>query len=441
MRSVKKKVREGWEALKADMKQRFTPGDLKGQLTALLAVFGHLASPENYTRTPEHDQVGKSTIWERKRLLVNFLDEVTTAGLHPQFLWNLGPRHVRVATEAWLAKGLTTGTIRNRLAAIHFLYALMGKADAKPKNALLMPRDRQRVPTYATRIKTWAENDIALDEVLKRVPAKDVYVADALRLQRAFGLRMRESLLIDVHESDRTILLWLHRGTKGKRPRWVPIETPEQRRLLDDLKARYAPGMALIGPESERSFRNASRRYYAVLRRVCGISKEEANVTGHGNRIGYLCDQYFRLTGERAPILGGKPVMRELDREARTYIAFIGGHFRGSVASRYLGRVLYGWRATPGEPKPAIKLTPEMAFVVRHQRELFAKYAVRKVEVDRLRAGQRVLPSAASRQPRRRRSWTRPLDPGIHGQSTLGTLEVRSPGRRSSTDTVERRGI
>lgn len=396
MECVKEIVAREYPGLKEWIKTNISPGDFKAQLTALDDEFGPYASPENRTRKESRPIVGRTTRVERKRILVMVLELLRDAGCGPAYVWNMKPRHVRLAVDTWLAQGLATPTIRKRTSAVKMLFGWTMRSQAMPGNEELLPPERWVVPKVAQRDKTWTGNALCFDAIVARVPETYRFVADALTLQKLFGLRVTESLLIDVHESDRGMFLWINRGPKGNRMRFVPIETEEQRACLDGLKSRYPAGQALIGPEHAVSEALARGRYYRVVRERLGISREDAKASSHGLRAEYLCWAYRRVTGESAPIKGGRPVRRDLDRRARQCLAFIAGHFRQDVSGNYVGPVRFGWKATPGTPPPELALTPEMAFVVRHQARLFMRYAPRKVEVDSRRDAGRLLPSAAT---------------------------------------------
>ena len=405
MLSVKKLVREQFPELKKHIKRTLRPGDLKAELNCLTQAFGDYASPANLTRNEASDVVSNDTTFERQRIMANFIDILRQEDCHIQHLWNFGAKEIKIALGVWLESGLATPTIRKRLSALRFYYECVLRGDAFPNNSELMPEDRQKVPTYAQRDKTWSGNGVSLEEKLKGLPTAFIWVGHALKLQRLFGLRVTESLLIDVHESDRGIFLWIWRGPKGAFTRFVPIDTAEKRRFLDELKGRYSKGMALIGSEHTISLSKATNKYYDVLREILGISKMEADVTSHGLRVEYLCEQYFILTSELAPICGGRPVCRALDQAARDILALLAGHGRRKVSSAYIGKVLFGWRAKPGEVVPELNLTPELAFVIRHEEKLRVIFMKHKQEALRLRDASRIRPSAAARSPRQRRTW------------------------------------
>ena len=159
--------------------------------------------------------------------------------------------------------------------------------------------------------------------------------ADALALQRAFGLRSKESLLLRPHMADKGTVLVVTHGTKGGRTRYVPIETQEQRALLDRLKGYIGKGESLV-PKTQ-TYAQCRNQYYYVLRKQ-GICREEG-ITPHGLRHEHLHEVYQKATGHSVPVAGGQLRKRdaELDSLGRQLVSERAGHSRESIASAYIG--------------------------------------------------------------------------------------------------------
>jgi hypothetical protein len=130
------------------------------------------------------------------------------------------------------------------------------------------------------------------------------------------------------------------RGTKGGRPRDLPVPiTSEQRAVLE-----WAKTFAATAPESmiPRGWRvERWRERYRWLCRRLGCTRRGLGVTPHSLRHGVLLDFYQKLTGVAAPVRGG--TLRHddpaADQAARELVAIFAGHGRAGVASIYLGRV------------------------------------------------------------------------------------------------------
>ncbi len=131
-------------------------------------------------------------------------------------------------------------------------------------------------------------------------------------------------------------------GTKGGRPRGIPVQTPEQDALLQRDLQSVAPGQ-YVGAPGRTATQNANR-FYNVLRRF-GITKAALGVTAHGLRHQHANDRYEELTGEPSPVRGGAG-NGEGDATARLAVASELGHGRIAISDAYLGKSQAHARAT-----------------------------------------------------------------------------------------------
>jgi hypothetical protein len=146
-------------------------------------------------------------------------------------------------------------------------------------------------------------------------------------------------------------------GTKGGRPRVVPIVHPAQRDALNAFKQQLRhKGASLANPQL--TLKAAKERYYTVMD-IVGINKKTLGVTSHGLRSEYANQSYREITGELSPVQGGPPVTREQDKAARLAIVERLGHSREQAGSAYLGPILRSWKKTGRLGTPVIE--PESA--------------------------------------------------------------------------------
>jgi len=316
------------------------PGDLIGQLKLPCEWFGALVSPANFTRNPGSPVIGNYTRFHRPRFLVCFIRELRKQGFHPQYLHRLTKKHVQVVVDAWVRQGLAIRTIQTRLSAVRMLFFWFNRGAIMLPNCKLLPKHMLRVTTYATVDKSWVSHGLDVIEVAKRLKGRDLWIGLSLRLQRIFGLRVKESSLIQPHEADLGTGLYVGWGPKGGRKRLIPIETKEERDLLNELKAFVSPGQSLISAASFETWDQARDRYDYVIGRKLKITRKQAGVVSHGLRCEYLCWVYFQITGELPPVQGGGLVPYALDIRARKEVARRAGHNRYSASSAYLGRIL-----------------------------------------------------------------------------------------------------
>lgn len=218
----------------------------------------------------------------------------------------------------------------------------------------------------ATEPKGWRARGVDVETVLAQVEAYDRYAAVSLRLMQAFGLRFKEACMlrphVDVHtaaqagKADGTIALYLltHRGTKGGRDRYVPVDTEARKSAIEAAQRMVRreddsvsdPSLTLV---------QAIRRLRYVMERF-DVTKKALGVVPHGLRHEYAGDGYEDITGSPPPVLGGGKVDPELDRAARREVAARLGHGRPQITTAYLGAV----RAT-APPFPAPDGSPTAA--------------------------------------------------------------------------------
>jgi hypothetical protein len=240
---------------------------------------------------------------------------------------SLKPKHVEKLVERWKAEGLSTGTLKNRMAELRWWAEKNGKANVVAKSNDAYGIADRRYVTNVSKARQLTSGDLA--------QVTDPYARMSLRLQATFGLRRKESIKIQPAWADRgdTLMIKASWG-KGRRAREIPIRNAEQRRVLDEAK-RFAGKGSLI--PADRSYVEQLHRFEYQCDRA-GIHRV------HGHRHQYAQERYRELTGWSAPAVGG-PRSRELtreqktiDREARLTISSELGHEREQVTAIYLGR-------------------------------------------------------------------------------------------------------
>jgi integrase len=264
---------------------------------------------------------------DRERMLSLFANQLHEMGFRHMRADSLKPKHVEALIERWKAEGISTGTLKNRLATLRWLAEKIGK-----ENVVAREND-----AYAVERRQFVTNQDK-GKVLDPAQVEKVhspYVAMSLRLQKAFGLRRAESIKIRPALADEGNAIRLQPSwTKGGRERVVPVGTEVQRAALDEAK-KLAGGGSLIPAES--NYREQLNAFRAECKRV-GINGV------HGLRHRYAQERYLQKTGWPCPARGGptakqlKPEERSIDQRARLEISAELGHGRGQVTAIYLGR-------------------------------------------------------------------------------------------------------
>lgn len=275
---------------------------------------------------------------------------------------NLGGRHIQAIVDVWRQQRLAPATIQTYLSFLRGLATWIGKPGLvrKPAAYGLEPAQYQR-HEVAQRDKTWSAAGIDIGPLIEQVCAFDAHVGAALRLIHAFGLRRKEAVMMRPHAcvvpfeatglpQDRCQAqeyLWVRRGSKGGRPRFLPIATAVQQQALRDAQAVAVRPEGHLG-DPLRDLRQNLNRFSYVLRRF-GLSLRERGVTGHGLRHEALVAVWIDRTGTAPPVRGGQPPSPELADIARRDIAELAGHTRARAAGPYVGSLRAARRAQADE--------------------------------------------------------------------------------------------
>ena len=330
LRHLKKETGWGKDEM-ADVK-KYHPGDPLRQVSEFFDRF-HVPAATGRKRNASH----KTELAYRIRLgsVVKSLREIN---MPIRNLDEMSARQVRALFREYEKQGLAAGWMANVNTTVRRFGIWIGKPDLCPPLAelLLEPWSAQR--RYAATVpKSWGASGQDEEEAIARVGAECHVTGLQLRMAKAFGVRVQEFLMFKPDELVVAGHIYVRDGTKGGRPRVVPIETQEQRALLDEAKeiaAQHKHGLLVAKPGL--SLKQALSRFYNTLSKV-GITRKAMGITTHGLRHGYACKIYKQLTAQDAPVLGGGYVDPETDKKARMEIAKRLGHSRIYIVSAYIG--------------------------------------------------------------------------------------------------------
>lgn len=267
-----------------------------------------------------------STQSARRRALDLIGSELDLLGYKRLGVGGLKPKHVAALVANWKAKGLSVGTIKNRMSHVRWWARQVGRESVVEKNENLGIEKRVYVDNESKAQKLDTE---------KLLSIKDEYVAASLRLQAEFGLRREESIKFSPRYAITETSIKLKASwCKGGRSREVPIRTKEQRELLNEISNLAGAG-ALIRPD---------RNYVQQLKSYENSSIKAGLCRNHGLRHLYAQGRYMELTGFKCPAAGGAVTkdlsseQRAADREARLIVSQELGHEREQITAIYLGR-------------------------------------------------------------------------------------------------------
>ncbi|MCB4322557.1 integrase domain-containing protein [Alcaligenes sp. 13f] len=263
---------------------------------------------------------------DRQRSLSLVAHQLREAGFRQMSATSLKGKHVEALLRRWQAEGLSTGTLKNRMAHLRWWAEKVGKAGILPADNTKLGIPERRYVTNESKAKE-------LGDRLDRVT--DPHVRMSLRLQAAFGLRREESIKFQPRYADHGDHIAIKESwAKGGRDRTVPITTPEQRAVLNEAH-RLAGSGSLI----------PSHKTYIQQRHVYDGQCKAAGLSNmHGLRHRYAQMRYEVLTGWKAPAAGGSsvgrlsPTQRMQDNRVRQTISRELGHERVQITSTYLGK-------------------------------------------------------------------------------------------------------
>jgi hypothetical protein len=297
----------------------------------------HLSRAHSKTRVTKN---AISLITQERRvvsLLAGF-KELRTGGFALETPWNLGEKHIFFLVNLCVhTKKQGPGTVENKLTYWRTLAEWMDKPQlVKRLDDYIKRPEGYRRYYVAQQDKSWEAANVNVDDVISRLNGRDRWVAIQVELQSAFGLRAKESMMLRPLQCMRlTGHLQVVDGTKGGRPRIVPIDEAWQYDLLIRAARLSNPRTGSMIPEPW-AFKKWYRHFYDVLQGQ-GVARKAMGVTVHGLRHAYLQRMYEKVTGVPAPIK--RPDHRpdpELHKLAMEQIVAAAGHGLATKASAYI---------------------------------------------------------------------------------------------------------
>jgi integrase len=314
-----------------------------------------IISANNDRHAIKPKSVSFKTKTERACSLFRCFHDLHALGYKIRNPYCLGGRHVRALVEDWTSpqprsrqSTLSPATIQTELSHLRTFATWIGKAGlVLPAEAYVSDPALVTRHQAATDDKSWRGHGVDADALIDKIAAYDPWVGAQLRLARAFGLRVKEAVMLRPRlaeippESASPPSGWtgphleLLRGTKGGRLRLVPIDTPAKRAALDVAKALVTADAQFLADPKRSLAQNLDHLGY-VLKKF-GITKRVLGVTAHGLRHEYAGDRYEALAGASAPVRGGTKPDAATDEHARLHVAEELGHSRLQIVSAYVG--------------------------------------------------------------------------------------------------------
>ena len=266
---------------------------------------------------------------------------------------NLTNKHVGALIKHWHESDRKLSTIQSRLSNLRIFAGWIGKGGMVTKISDYLPevpKDQLIVRKAAVKSKSWTENGVDVIEKIRQADILDPTFGLMIRMQVAFGLRRKEVVELRPWKSDKGEVLAIYHA-KGGRPRDINIDTPEQRALLDLVKSKTSKADYMSWKLTKRgklaSLKQNLGRYNKSMLAI-GITRKNAEVTGHGLRAQYA-ENAAIVMNLIPPTLGGKNnQMPREDRDViREQVSELLGHSRRSITASYYGS--FGREATQVE--------------------------------------------------------------------------------------------
>ena len=163
------------------------PRDPKRWRETLLAILDRY----NWAHATREKNVSYKTMAERRLFLFAFFRELRALDyrIDPR---SLGTRHLPVMVEAWAGRNLSAATVQRYLSHLRVFCDWINKPGMVPDLEKLTPNPERFKRSYvAKESKAWEDKGTSPAGVFERADAIDPYVGAQLRMQRAFGLRVK----------------------------------------------------------------------------------------------------------------------------------------------------------------------------------------------------------------------------------------------------------
>ena len=310
----------------------------------------------NWRHSTKHKGVSHKTIAERARFCFWLFDFMRGHAKH----FKLDPRsfsgrHVEAVTQYWQgeahASRMSPATIQTYFSFMKTFAGWIGKPKLLKPIGCYFDDAKLYRRTLASGIdKSWRAKGVDAAAVIREVEAYDVHAAASLKLMHAFQLRFKESVMFRPHsdvisaaqagKSDDGAAFYLdtHRGTKGGRARYFPIDNAMRQEAIDYAR-RVAVGVNESVSDPRKMLEQAMRRLRYVME-CFGLTRAGLGVVPHGLRHQGAAEDYESMTTQPPPIAGGSAVDPTLDLQARREIAERLGHGRVQITNVYLGHPL-----------------------------------------------------------------------------------------------------
>ena len=289
---------------------------------------------------------------ERRQFYLQMTAQLWELKFRIRKLESLAGKHVEALMKHWHQQGVAASSLHTRRSMMNHLCNSLGKKNVVQDITDYLPADEVRRNTICKESKAWEAKKVDPLEIIDLARTIDERLAVILAMQHFFGLRVKESIELRPANAlvENNTVLEIHEGTKGGKPRHVPIETDDQMDVVEWARRVAAKGNTKRLRWTDRTWKQAQNRFYHLVRYRLGITGKLMGITAHGLRHGYAHRRYRQETGGLAsPVEGGAigKIDRATHQAASITVSRALGHGRIDVTPSYYGSYGHALRQTP----------------------------------------------------------------------------------------------
>lgn len=281
-------------------------------------------------------RVGYETRAKRTAVILGFFSTLKSLGFNIESVRNLKQKHLIAVFHYLEEMNQSSSTIQNKISIMRIFCEWIGKPNmVGPSSSYVKNPKNAKRSTAAREDKSWTGNGIDVMEKIKEITKKDPVCGIWTEFALAFGLRLREAIMLRPSIAHQGPVLHIREGTKGGRSRIIVVETEYQRDVLNRAKLLEDKKTGFLSKRGKTLLQKI--RHFQYVLRSCGISLSESGVTLHGLRHQFSHAQYRNLTGLEPPVRGGKSIACDENVPGRIQLMEELGHSRISISTAYYG--------------------------------------------------------------------------------------------------------
>ena len=321
--------------------------------------FRRVIDSNNQLRSDGKGIASEATREARANRIMSAMADLWDLGFRIQKPESLAPKHIAALMSHWDRQGDSPGLLHTKLANLRTFASWVGKGEEVVGHmSIYLPKERTERTVATTEDKSWQGKGVDPVETGKMAYAIDERFGAMLEAGRHFGLRTKESILLNpkkalVRSGD---AIFVEDGTKGGYRRLVQFRNPEQKACFDRLLKIASKDRAGTLAWPGLTWKQAQNRFYVYAKKL-KMTKAGLGVTMHGQRVGFTSDDYEHETGYLPPIKGGVPVKpglpkkidRELHKRGALRVSNQVGHHRVQVGGSYFGSYGHALRPTKAD--------------------------------------------------------------------------------------------